>query len=83
MNGYVILSINWMKERDVNRNSGPGGSSMMGLFEESGPCMINPDNKTTTFNPSNWAEAAHVIYLEYAYPFYISISYSRHLKIGD
>ena len=32
-------------------NGGPGCSSMIGLFQENGPCKVNPDGETTTLNP--------------------------------
>ncbi|KAF8184810.1 alpha/beta-hydrolase [Pholiota molesta] len=32
-------------------NGGPGCSSMIGLFQENGPCQVNPDGATTVLNP--------------------------------
>ena len=32
-------------------NGGPGCSSMIGLFQENGPCTVNADGATTTLNP--------------------------------
>ncbi|KAF8184809.1 alpha/beta-hydrolase [Pholiota molesta] len=32
-------------------NGGPGCSSMIGLFQENGPCHVNPDGATTVLNP--------------------------------
>ncbi|KAK1672745.1 hypothetical protein BDP55DRAFT_750108, partial [Colletotrichum godetiae] len=34
-------------------NGGPGSSSMPGLFNENGPCYINPDSNST--RPSEWS----------------------------
>ncbi|KIJ64801.1 hypothetical protein HYDPIDRAFT_28162, partial [Hydnomerulius pinastri MD-312] len=32
-------------------NGGPGCSSMIGLFQENGPCTVNADGTSTTLNP--------------------------------
>ena len=32
-------------------NGGPGCSSMIGLFQENGPCTVNADGATTALNP--------------------------------
>jgi hypothetical protein len=34
-------------------NGGPGSDSLIGLFEENGPCMLT-ENLTTTYNPYSW-----------------------------
>ncbi|KAG1822825.1 Alpha/Beta hydrolase protein [Suillus subaureus] len=36
-------------------NGGPGCSSMIGLFQENGPCLVNADRNSTTLNPYRYA----------------------------
>ncbi|KAI1266248.1 alpha/beta-hydrolase [Xylariaceae sp. FL1019] len=45
-------------------NGGPGGSSMMGLFEEIGPCLTNEDQNATNFNEHSLTEFANVIFID-------------------
>ncbi|KAI0634438.1 alpha/beta-hydrolase [Trametes polyzona] len=45
-------------------NGGPGCSSMIGLFQEHGPCMVNPDGQTTVLNPFSWNNISNVIYID-------------------
>ncbi|KAL4071736.1 serine carboxypeptidase-domain-containing protein [Scleroderma citrinum] len=49
-------------------NSGPGCSSMIGLFKEHGPCHINPDRQTAYLNPYSWATVHHQC-VKYAFAF--------------
>ena len=60
-------------------NGGPGCSSMIGLFQgkriwpklcrlltsfsENGPCLVNPDGKTTYINPFRWLDISLPVYL--------------------
>ncbi|PCH02608.1 Peptidase S10, serine carboxypeptidase [Penicillium occitanis (nom. inval.)] len=45
-------------------NGGPGSSSMIGLFQENGPCRVNADSNSTTLNPHSWNNYANVIYID-------------------
>ena len=40
--------------------SKPGSSSMIGLFQEHGPCLINNDSSTVRLNPESWNQNSNV-----------------------
>ncbi|RFU78532.1 peptidase s10, serine carboxypeptidase [Trichoderma arundinaceum] len=45
-------------------NGGPGGSSMMGLFNELGACWLEPEANTTVPNEWAWNNNASVLFLD-------------------
>ncbi|POS76707.1 serine carboxypeptidase [Diaporthe helianthi] len=45
-------------------NGGPGGSSLMGLLQENGPCFITSDSKSTYLNPWSWNNEVNILYID-------------------
>ncbi|KAK7060114.1 hypothetical protein VNI00_000878 [Paramarasmius palmivorus] len=45
-------------------NGGPGGSSVLGLLMELGPCWVTDEGKNTTFNPHSWNTDANIIFID-------------------
>ncbi|KAK6583864.1 hypothetical protein PZA11_003594 [Diplocarpon coronariae] len=43
---------------------GPGGSSMLGLFQELGPCLINDYGNGTVYNPYGWNKEAAFMFID-------------------
>ena len=43
---------------------GPGGSGMLGLMGELGPCMINEHGNGTVYNEYGWSKNANIIFVD-------------------
>lgn len=43
---------------------GPGGSSMVGMMQELGPCLINEHANGTTFNPHAWNARTNLLFVD-------------------
>lgn len=60
-------------------HSQPGASSMLGLFQEHGPCRITNNSSSVTLNAFSWNNEANVLYIDQP----IGVVFSKgDLKVG-
>ncbi|ROW02796.1 hypothetical protein VSDG_01803 [Cytospora chrysosperma] len=54
-------------------NGGPGGSSLLGMLAENGPCIINDDSNSTILNPWSWNNEVNMLFIDQ--PVQVGFSY--------
>ncbi|KAI0833548.1 serine carboxypeptidase [Trametes gibbosa] len=47
---------------------GPGGSGLVGLFDEHGPCLLNNETTSVSYNPFSWNNVSNMIYIDQPIP---------------
>ncbi|RDX57218.1 serine carboxypeptidase [Lentinus brumalis] len=64
----------WFFEARENPETAPltlwlqGGCSLVGLYQENGPCRINNDSSSVSFNPFSWNNVSNMIYIDQPIP---------------
>lgn len=79
---YPINTFFWFVEsrKDPHRaplsiwlNGGPGGSSLLGMLSEVGPCWINEDSNSTRINEWAWNREVNMLFIDQ--PVQVGFSY--------
>ncbi|KAL4789280.1 Alpha/Beta hydrolase protein [Aspergillus venezuelensis] len=47
-----------------HKSIGPGASSLIGMFEELGPCLVNQYGNGTDYNPHSWSNEFNVLFID-------------------
>jgi carboxypeptidase C (cathepsin A) len=61
---YWFFEAQHEPETAIWLTDGPGGSSLIGLLKENGPCRVVPENLTTEVNAYAWNQKANMIWLD-------------------
>lgn len=79
---YPINTFFWFVEARTNPhraplsiwlNGGPGGSSLMGMLTENGPCWINEDSNSSRINEWAWNREVNMLFIDQ--PVQVGFSY--------
>lgn len=79
---YPINTFFWFVEARKNPhraplsiwlNGGPGGSSLLGMLSENGPCWVNEDSNSTRINEWAWNSEVNMLFIDQ--PVQVGFSY--------
>ena len=61
---YVCNHSGCTNSSNYRLNGGPGGSSLMGLYQELGPCSIGADSNSTILNKWAWNNEVNMLFID-------------------